>query len=107
MAKDQFKAKTKEVALTTRFTVLPLIDKGDQYLCVDANFQFLMVTKARLEEYENLALPEVVNDALHEQAVQAARVFLPSDSKQVDRLRQLLKTKGPEGFEAELQKILG
>jgi len=48
MAKDQFKTKTKEAALTSRFTVLPLVEKGDQFLCVDANFQFLMVKKERI-----------------------------------------------------------
>ena len=107
MAKDQFKAKTKAVALTSRFTVLPLIDKGDEYLCVDANFQFLMVKKERLEEYANLALPEVVNPDLHEEAMKAAREHLPGDNAAVEKLRFHLKQKGPEGFDSELEKALG
>lgn len=107
MAKDQFKAKTKEAALTSRFTVFPLVEKGDQFLCVDANFQFMMVKKERLEEYENLALPEVINMDLHEQAIQAALDFLPADAKEIEKLRFHLKQKGPDGFEAELDKAMG
>ncbi|HPQ39002.1 MAG TPA: hypothetical protein PLV45_01390 [bacterium] len=107
MAKDQFKAKTKETALTSRFTVFPLVEKGDQFLCVDANFQFMMVKKERLEEYENLALPDVINSDLHEKAIQAARDFLPADAKDVEKLRFHLKQKGAEGFEAELEKAMG
>ncbi|MGB3976975.1 MAG: hypothetical protein WBM02_06140 [bacterium] len=106
MAKNQFKEKTKVTALTPRFTVLPLQDKGDEYLCVDANFQFLMVSKKQLEEFENLALPEVVDPVLHQQAIEAAKAHLPSDAKQVERLKTHLKTKGVDGFGAELKKAL-
>lgn len=104
MAKNQFKAKVKDISLTSRFTVLPLLDKGDEYLCVDANFQFLMVSKSQLEEYTNLALPEVVNPALHKAAMEAAKPHLPEDSKMLERLRMHLKTKGLEGFIDELEK---
>jgi len=107
MAKDQFKVKTKDKSLTTRFTVLPLIDKGDEFLCVDANFQFLMVSKERLEEYTNMALPEVVNPALHSEAIEAARQYLPSNNKAVEKLKFHLKQKGPDTFAAELEKAMG
>ena len=106
MAKNQFKAKVKELSLTSRFTVLPLVEKGDEFLCVDANFQFLMVSKSQMEEYSNLALPEVVNPALHKAAVEAAKPYLPEDAKIVERLRTFLKTKGAEGFADELQKAM-
>lgn len=106
MAKNQFKEKSKVTSLTSRFTVLPLQDKGDEYLCVDANFQFLMVNKKKLEEYENLALPEVVDPKLHEAAILAAKTHLPADVKVVERLRTHLKTKGLDGFSAELEKAL-
>ena len=106
MAKNQFRDKTKFASLTPRFTVLPLQDKGDEYLCVDANFQFLMVSKKQLEEFENLALPEVVDPKLHHEAIQAASAHLPADAKLIERLRTHLKTKGVEGFGAELKKTL-
>lgn len=106
MAKDQFKTKTKDAALCTRFAVFPLIDKGDDFLCVDANFQFLLVSKERLEEYESLALPEMMNPDLHSKAVEAAKEFLPADNKMVDKLRFFLKQKGPDNFEAELDKLM-
>ncbi|MCD4654715.1 hypothetical protein K8T06_12385 [bacterium] len=107
MAKDQFKSKSKDKSLTTRFTVLPLVDKGNEFLCVDANFQFLMVNKERLEEYTNMALPEVVNPKLHKEAIEAARQHLPADNKTVEKLRFQLKQKGPDSFLAELEKVMG
>ncbi len=107
MAKNQFKAKGKITSLTSRFTVLPLIDKGEEFLCVDANFEFLMVKKAKLEEYTNLALPEVVDPELHKNAISAAKTHLPADTKMVERLRTHLKTKGVEGFDGELAKVMG
>lgn len=106
MAKNQFKAKGKDLSLTTRFTVLPILEKGDQYLCLDANFNFLMVSKAQLEEYANLALPEVVNPTLHKAAVEAAKPYIPQDQKVIERLRTHLKTKGMDGFLDELAKTM-
>jgi hypothetical protein len=105
MAKNQFKVKGKITSLTSRFTVCPLEDMGDEYLCVDANFEFLMVRKAKLEEYHNLALPEVVDPDLHKKAIAAAKDHLPTDTKLIERLRTHLKTKGLEGFNGELEKV--
>lgn len=106
MAKDQFKTKQTIKSLTTRFNVLPLIDKGDEFLCVDANFEFLMVSKAQLERYTDMALPETYQEDLNKAAKKAALAHLPGDSKTIDRLRYHLKNNGPDGFEDELNKFM-
>jgi hypothetical protein len=98
MAKDQFKAKQKDKSLVSRFSALPLIDKGDDFLCIDANFNFLMVKKDRLEQFQHFALPEIFDPIISEQAKQAARTYLPKDQKQLDMLQAHLKNKGVEGF---------
>ncbi len=106
MAKDQFKTKQKVTALTSRFNVVPLIDKGAEFLCVDANFNFLMVQKQQLEKYTDMALPETYQDDLNKKAMEAALAHLPGDSKAIDRLKFHLKTNGIDGFEDELNKFL-
>ncbi len=104
MAKDQFKTKQKVVSLTSRFNVVPLVDKGAGFLCVDANFNFLMVQKQQLEKYTDMALPETYQDDLNKKAMKEALAHLPGDSKKVDRLKFHLKTNGIDGFEDELTK---
>ncbi len=106
MAKDQFKKEVKVTALTSRFSVLPLIDKGDSSLCVDANFNFLLVKKERLNFYAEMALPETFQEELLKQAIEAAKPHLPSDPKAVERLVLFLKQKGTQGFADELTKAL-
>jgi len=48
----------------------------------------------------------VINSDLHDQAIQAARDFLPADTKEIEKLRFHLKQKGPEGFDSELEKAM-
>ena len=48
----------------------------------------------------------MMNPELHSKAVDAAKPFLPTDSKMIEKLRFFLKQKGPENFEAELQKLM-
>jgi hypothetical protein len=59
-----------------------------------------------LEEYAELALPEIYDTTLNEEARKAAEAYLPSDPKKVEQLVKFLKSKGPDGFEAELEKAL-
>lgn len=106
MAKDQFKAKTKVESLTSRFAVLPLLEKGEDSLCVDANFNFLLVKKSRLVEYADVALPETFDQKLFEQAKERAKNFLPADSKKVEGLVTYLKNNGAKGFQEALDKAL-
>jgi hypothetical protein len=106
MAKDQFKQKVKIEALTTRFSVLPLIDKGEDALCVDANFNFLLVSKAKLAQYTEIALPETFDTKLFETAKEKARAFLPKDNKKIEGLVTFLKANGAKGFQEALDKAL-
>ncbi len=106
MAKDQFKAKSKSKSLVSRFSAYPLIDKGDAFLCVDANFNFLMVDKGRLEEYKHFALPEIFDKNLSQKAREAAQQYLPQDAKKLDQLRVHLRLKGVAGFEDLYKKAL-
>ena len=55
--KSQQKSKVK-VAVKERFSVLPLVEKGDEFLCVDAKNNFLVISKKSLELYPTFALPE-------------------------------------------------
>ncbi len=107
MAKDQFKKVVKTTSLTDRFSVLPLIEKGDEFLCVDADFNFLMMTKDRIAEMDALALPELFDSEKKQKSIDAAKEYLPEDPKIVERLRKHLKQNGPKDFESELQKALG
>lgn len=106
MAKDQFKVKVKSEALTTRFQVLPLVEKGEENLCVDANFNFLVVSKARLDEFAEIALPETFDQQLFEQAKLRAKQYLPADPKKVEGLVVFLKNNGAKGFQEALEKSL-
>ncbi|MBN1552022.1 hypothetical protein JW979_11150 [bacterium] len=106
MAKDQFKVKTKVKDLVSRFSVIPLVEKGSDFLCVDANFNFLLVSKAKLEQYAEFALPETFDKTLSERAREAARQYLPGDQGKIDALIQHLKQKGIEGFGDVLAKAL-
>ena len=106
MAKDQFRDKQKVVSLTSRFEVLPLLEKDDEFLCVDANFNFLAVKKARLEQYNGMALPETYDSKLTAAAKLAAKSYLPQEQKKIDKLVFHLKNKGVAGFLDELNKHL-
>jgi hypothetical protein len=106
MAKDQFKVKVKSEALVSRFSVLPLIDKGEESLCVDANFNFLLVKKSRLEEFSSMALPETYDTQLFEQAKTKAKPHIPADQKKLDGLINFLKSNGAKGFEEALNKAM-
>jgi len=106
MAKDKIKAKAKVKPLASRFSVMPLVDKGEEFLCIDANWNFVVVKKTRLEQYSELALPETYQEELFREAMKKASEYLPSDSKKVDNLVYRLKQKGVTGFEEELNKAL-
>jgi hypothetical protein len=106
MAKDQFKAKTKIKSLAPRFGVFPLIDHGEEFLCVDANFNFVAVKRWKIEQYSQFALSETFDKTISEQAQEAAKAYLPSDPKQVEKLVYHLKHNGADGFEEELQKMM-
>lgn len=106
MAKDQFKAKTKVESLAPRFGVLPLIDKGEAFLCIDANFHFVMVKRWKIEQYSQFAISETFDKTVAEEAREAAKAHLPADPKKVEQLIVYLKTKGISGFEEELQKMM-
>lgn len=107
MAKDQFKAKTKARLVSNRFGVMPLIDKGEEFLCVDANYNFLMIRKERIEMMAQIALPETYDAALYEKAKEAAKTYLPTDQKKFDLLVFFLKNTGATGFGDYYTKIMG
>jgi len=106
MAKDQFKSKQKFKALCTRFKVVPLVDKGEEFLCVDANYNFLMVQKTQIDKYAEMALPETYRDDLNKLAMASTKDHLPKDPKKVELLKYHLKQNGIDGFEAELDKLV-
>ena len=106
MAKDQFKQKVKIEALTTRFGVCPLIEKGEDMLCVDANFNFLLVSKAKIERYKLVALPETYDSQLFETAKEKAKVFLPKEQKKIESLVSILKANGLKGFQEAYDKAI-
>ena len=92
--------------MTDRFSVLPLMEKGDSYLCVDANFNFLLLKKNTVEEYLALAIPQLFDTTENSEVIQQAKQYLPTDPKKLRQLILHLKQKGPNGFEDVLNKSM-